>query len=154
MASKGATTIWELWNGDTAAPDMNSMNHLMLVGDLVIWYYENLAGIKCNPIGPGFKDILIRPTVTGDLTSVKASHESPHGKIATSWERSSGSLSLNVSIPVNTTATVYVPASNGALVKESGRTVSHAAGIRLVRMEDGAAVYQVGSGHYAFTSTL
>jgi alpha-L-rhamnosidase len=63
-------------------------------------------------------------------------------------------LSLNVSIPVNTTATVYVPASNSALVKESGRTVNQANGVRFVRMESGAAVYQVGSGHYAFTSTL
>ena len=46
MIEKGATTIWELWNGDTAAPDMNSANHVMLLGDLLIWYYENLAGIK------------------------------------------------------------------------------------------------------------
>jgi len=154
MIGKGATTIWELWNGDTAAPDMNSMNHLMLVGDLAIWFYENLAGIKVNPVRPGFKDILIHPTVTGDLTSVRASHESPHGKIATSWERGPGRLSLNVSIPVNTTATVYVPTTNSALVKESGRTVNQATGVRFVRMESGEAVYQVGSGHYVFTSTL
>ena len=46
MVANGATTIWELWNGNTANPGMNSQNHVMLLGDLLIWYYENLAGIR------------------------------------------------------------------------------------------------------------
>ncbi len=61
MVEKGATTIWELWNGDTADPAMNSGNHVMLVGDLGIWLYEYLAGIRPDPEQPGFKHILIRP---------------------------------------------------------------------------------------------
>ena len=55
MAENGSTTIWELWNGNTAAPDMNSYNHVMLLGDLIVWYYENLAGIKSNPEKPGYQ---------------------------------------------------------------------------------------------------
>ena len=66
MVEKGATTIWELWNGDTADPAMNSGNHVMLVGDLGIWLYENLAGIKPDPEQPGFKHIIMRPEPVGD----------------------------------------------------------------------------------------
>ena len=65
MVAKDATTIWELWNGDTADPAMNSGNHVMLVGDLVIWLYENLAGIQTDPAQPAFKHILMKPLVGG-----------------------------------------------------------------------------------------
>ena len=83
--SKGATTIWELWNGDTADPAMNSGNHVMLVGDLGIWLYENLAGIKPDPEQPGFKHIIMRPTpVRGDLTFCE--------KPLPSWLRPTASL--------------------------------------------------------------
>src|SRR5665213_681797 len=146
MIGKGATTIWELWNGDTANPSMNSRNHLMLVGDLITWFYENLAGIRTDPDSPGFKHILIQPTMVGDLRFVRASHNSPHGNIASAWEITSNRFVLNVSIPVNTTATVYVPAKNVQQVTEGGRNVRHSAGVRFSRMEKGAAVYEVGSG--------
>ena len=81
MISQGATTIWELWNGDTADPAMNSGNHVMLVGDFVIWLFEDLAGICPDMEKPGFKHIVMRPQPVGDLTFVKASHLSPYGLI-------------------------------------------------------------------------
>ncbi|HEY5345424.1 MAG TPA: family 78 glycoside hydrolase catalytic domain, partial [Verrucomicrobiae bacterium] len=68
MVSQGATTIWELWNGNTADPTMNSGNHVMLIGDLVVWFYEDLAGIA--PASPGFKIIVMKPMPVGDLTFV------------------------------------------------------------------------------------
>jgi alpha-L-rhamnosidase len=71
MIAKGATTVWELWNGDTADPAMNSGNHVMLVGDLVIWLYETLAGIAPDPAQPGFKHIVMRPQPVGDLAFPK-----------------------------------------------------------------------------------
>jgi len=154
MIRRGATTIWELWNGDTAAPAMNSRNHLMLVGDLVIWMYENLAGIRTDPGNPGFKRILIRPTIAGDLTSVRASHDSPHGAIVSAWELHNHKLTLHVSIPVNTTATVYVPAKERKFVSEGGGEIADSIAARFSRMENGAAVYEVGSGNYTFTSLL
>ena len=77
MVKKNATTIWELWNGDTADPAMNSGNHVMLVGDFVIWLYECLAGIQSDPAQPGFKHIVMHPHVVGDLQWVKATHQSP-----------------------------------------------------------------------------
>ena len=65
MVENGATTIWELWNGNTADPSMNSGNHVMLIGDYVVWLYENLAGIKTDPAHPGFKHILMKPQPVG-----------------------------------------------------------------------------------------
>ncbi len=79
MVDQGATTLWELWNGDTADPAMNSMNHVMLSGDLVIWLFEYLAGIRADPAASGFKHILLRPHVVGDLKWVQAKHDSPYG---------------------------------------------------------------------------
>ena len=79
MVEKGATTIWELWNGDTADPAMNSGNHVMLVGDLGIWLYENLAGIKPDPEQPGFKHIIMRPEPVGDLRSSRRRIARPTG---------------------------------------------------------------------------
>jgi len=154
MVSKGATTIWELWNGDTANPAMNSGNHLMLVGDLVTWLYENLAGIRPDPQQPGFKHIVMRPTPVDDLTFVKASHQSPYGEIVSDWKREGVHFTWSVTVPVNSTATVYVPAIDAASVKESDRPASAAPGIKYMRIEGGAAVYEIGSGTYHFVSTV
>ena len=118
MVEKGATTIWELWNGDTADPAMNSGNHVMLVGDLGIWLYENLAGIKSDPEQPGFKHIIMRPEPVGDLQFVKASHRSPYGLIASDWQKKDGVFRWNITVPANTTATVYVPAKSAESVTE------------------------------------
>jgi len=113
MIRKGATTIWELWNGDTADPAMNSGNHVMLVGDLATWIHEYLAGIAPDPKQPGFKHIIIRPRPVGDLTYAKASHQTMYGVIRSAWRIEGERLTLKVSIPPNTTASVYVPSRTG-----------------------------------------
>ncbi|MGO8925985.1 MAG: family 78 glycoside hydrolase catalytic domain [Limisphaerales bacterium] len=152
MVEKGATTIWELWNGDTADPAMNSGNHVMLVGDLGIWLYENLGGIKPDPEQPGFKHIIMRPEPVGDLRFVKASHRSPYGLIASDWQRQDGDFRWKITIPANTTATVYVPAASAERVTESGKPVAQARGVTLVKEENSRAVFSVGSGNYSFES--
>jgi len=153
MISKGATTIWELWNGDTADPAMNSGNHVMQIGDLGVWMYEYLAGIRPDPEQPGFKHVAIHPVPTGDLKFVKASHTSMYGKIVSHWRREKGRFFLDVTIPSNTTATVYVPAKDAPAVLESGMPAAKSKGVRFERMENGAAVFSVDSGTYAFQST-
>ena len=112
MIEKGATTIWELWNGDTADPAMNSGNHVMLVGDLNIWFFEYLAGIKGDPKTPGFKHIIMRPNVVGDLTSAKGVYDSVRGFIVSDWKLEDGKFVWKIVIPANTTATVSVPTSD------------------------------------------
>ena len=131
---------------------MNSGNHVMLVGDLVIWLYENLAGIRPDPEQPGFKHIVMKPQPVGDLKFVKATHRSPYGLIASDWRRSGGKFDWHITVPANTTATVYVPAKSAESVTESGKPAGQARGVQFVRMEGDRAVFRVGSGRYHFTS--
>ncbi len=152
MVEKGATTIWELWNGDTADPAMNSGNHVMLIGDLGIWLYENVAGIKPDPQRPGFKHIIMRPEPVKDLASAKASHLSPYGMISSEWNQENGVFRWTITVPANATATVYVPAESGERVREGGRPALKAPGVQFLGMEGGRAVFKVGSGTYKFES--
>ena len=108
MAQHGATTIWELWNGDTASPKMNSGNHVMLLGDLLSWLYEDVAGIRSA--APGFKKILLKPDFSVDeMDDIEGSYESIYGTISSRWKKANGRLNWQVSIPANTTATVCLP---------------------------------------------
>lgn len=110
MAEHGATTIWELWNGDTANPAMNSGNHVMLLGDLITWYYENLAGIKNAEGSVAYKHIRLAPNFEiQELDNVSASYETPYGKVVSSWNKTLENLTWNVEIPVNTTADICLP---------------------------------------------
>jgi len=152
MLERGATTIWELWNGDTADPAMNSHNHLMLIGDLNIWLHEYLAGIRTDAAQPGFKRIVIRPHALGDLSFVEATHRSLYGEIVSRWRREAGHFMLEVRIPPNTTALVYVPARSPGAVTEAGLPAARAAGVEFLRMEAGTAVFAVQPGSYRFVS--
>ena len=116
MVENGATTIWELWNGNTADPTMNSQNHVMLLGDLLIWYYENMAGIKSNPETPGFKQIIMKPDFTAGLTYVNASYESVYGLIKSDWKKDKKALVWNITIPANSSAVVYLPTTDVSAV--------------------------------------
>ena len=122
MLAHDATTIWELWNGNTADPAMNSHNHVMLVGDLCTWFHEYLAGIAPDPEQPGFKHIVMKPHVVGDLTSASAIHRSPYGEIRSAWRLEGGGFTWDVTVPPNTAATVHVLSEDGA-VREGGAPV-------------------------------
>lgn len=151
MVSKGATTIWELWNGDTAAPEMNSGNHVMLIGDLNLWLYEYLAGIRSDPNQPGFKRVLLEPYAIDGLSHVKASHRGMYGEIRSEWQRDGSTLTFNVTIPPNSTARVAVPAPGSATVKETG-SGPEALGVKYLGKRDGRALFDVGSGSYTFVA--
>ena len=154
MISKGATTIWERWDSDTRGPGMNSEALLILAGNFDAWLYQTVAGIRPDPSAPGFKHVLIKPTVLGDLTWVKCHHDSPCGRIVSNWKREGGKLTMDVTIPSNATATVFVPANKAASITESGKPAGEAEGVKFLRMENNAAVYAVGSGNYQFQSQL
>jgi alpha-L-rhamnosidase len=152
MIANGATTIWELWNGNTADPTMNSGNHVMLVGDLVIWLNEYLAGIAADPAQPGFKHIIMKPHPVGDLKSAKATYRSPYGMIASDWRKDSAKFEWEIEIPANSTATVFVPKMAKQSLTESGNTLGEARGVKLLRGEKDRIVLQLGSGKYHLTS--
>ena len=147
MLSQGATTYWEQWNG------YFSQIHSCFTCPSG-WFYQGLAGIRPDPASPGFKKILIKPAIVGDLTWVKAHYDSPYGRIVSIWNKIGKSLKMEVTIPVNTTATVHVPAQDSAGVTESGNAIDKVEGVKLLRMENHAAVFAVGSGTYRFESHL
>lgn len=150
---QGATTLWENWNGG------GTHNHIMF-GDVSAWFFGALGGIQPDDSGSGFKRIKIRPYPAEGLTWVKCHHDSMYGRIVSNWKRDDLKLTIEVVIPPNTTATVYVPAlrqgsgqaKDEAGVTESGKPVEKAKGVKFLRMENGAAVFEVGSGCYEFCS--
>lgn len=160
MIEHGATTFWELWNADTAGNldqfyNINSKNHLMLAGDLVLWFYEGLAGIQCDPDLPAYKHFIIKPQLLNDLAYVNAHTDTPHGEICSNWQVSDDTYALSIDVPVNTTATVYIPISNvRPNVTETGKAVSEAEGVTLLLEENDCRVYTVQSGHYEFVTTV
>jgi hypothetical protein len=145
----GATSLPEDWDYQPS----NSQNHFML-GHINEWFYHDLAGIQCDPAAVGFKNIVIKPVPIGDLTWVKAHYDSLYGRIVSNWQREGAKLTMDVTIPVNTTATVHVPAKDATGVTESGKPAAQAEGVKFLRMEASAAVYAVSSGTYRFQSTL
>lgn len=154
MVNEGATTIWELWNGDHGDPLMNSGNHVMQIGDLCTWLHEYVAGIAPDPAKPGFKQIIMRPQVIGDLTSARATHESPYGTIVSDWKIKDGEFTWHIEVPANTSATISIPTSDAKTIIESGKPAASADGAKLLRLEGDRAVFEVGSGVYSFSSML
>lgn len=110
MAANGATTIWELWNGNTASPKMNSGNHVMLLGDLITWAYEKLGGIQSDERKVAFKHMILKPDFSiPDLDFANASYITPYGKIVSDWKKTLMQLHWEVTVPVNTTAEIHFP---------------------------------------------
>ena len=128
MVRNGATTIWELWNGNTGDPAMNSGNHVMLLGDLILWEYEYLGGIRA--LEPGYSKIQLKPYFIEGLEFVNCSYESVSGRIVSQWTRHGNLLEWNFQIPANTTAEVWVPIANGYEIKTYG------SGLHVVRIKE------------------
>ena len=123
MVRSGATTIWELWNGNTADPAMNSGNHVMLLGDLILWEYEYLAGIRA--MEPGYSKIQLKPYPIEGLDFVNCSYNSVSGRIESSWKCEGNRFEWDIVIPANTTAEVCLPTANGYEVKTYGSGEYH-----------------------------
>ena len=144
---QGATTLWEQWNGN------DSHNHIMY-GDICAWFYKSLAGIAPDPASPGFKHFIVRPHVAHDLTWAKATHQCMYGEIATSWTHEGFNFTLNVTVPPNTTATIYVPSMNLRRILESGKPAAKAVGVRNATVEEGCTAIDVDAGTYKFTCNV
>ncbi len=139
---KGATTIWELWNGDTASRKMNSNNHVMMLGDHINWYYQDLAGF--NPAAPGYKKILIKPDFSiQQMDSVSATYRTPYGLLASKWVKTPMHIDLHVEIPCNTTAEICLPTPYRKDVKVKDA--------KYLRTEGNDSYWGVGSGSYDFS---
>ncbi len=151
----GATSIWERWNGWTPEtgfgdPGMNSFAHYSF-GAVYQWMVENIGGIRND--APAYKKIVIAPTPGGKLTSADVRYDSIRGRIETAWKKSGDKLTLNVTIPANTTATVLVPAKSADAITESGKPLAKAPGVKFLRMEGDHAMLEVEAGSYKFGTT-
>jgi len=148
MIDNGATTIWELWNGNTADPAMNSGNHVMLLGDLLSWYYENLAGIQTDKIEVGFKKIILKPIFPAGLSFVKASHQSPYGLIKSEWKRVGEFINWNITIPTNSTAEISLPQASDIII--NGKSIQKSD----LKTDKSSAIFTLGSGVYEIVSKI
>jgi len=147
----GASSLTEKW--DASVGSFGSQNHFML-GQINEWFFHDLAGIAADPSAPGFKKIVIHPAIVGDLSWVKGKYFSARGLITTEWKRDAKEFVLDLTIPPNTTATVFIPAQSADEVRESGTIAAMSSGLKFLRMENGSAIFEVGSGNYQFKVAL
>ena len=152
----GATTMWERWDGWTPAGGfqsvgMNSFNHYSF-GAVGEYLYSAVGGI--NPATPGYRTILIQPVIGSGLTWADTSYNSTRGFVSTAWTYAGSLFELDVVIPPNTTAQVFVPTINANAITESGAWATNSPGVAYVGTSNGCAVYAVGSGHYVWSSLI
>jgi alpha-L-rhamnosidase len=150
MVAKGATTIWERWNGDVGDVAMNSFNHYAL-GAVCGFLFRRVAGIA--PAAPGFRRILIRPVLDPRVRNGGGDYDSVAGRISTTWRQGpDGALTLDVTLPPNTTGEIHLPTRPGAAIKEGGRAIDGRRDITVLSRANDLAVLEMGSGDYRFAT--
>jgi hypothetical protein len=122
-----------------------------MLGHLMDWFYAGLGGISQTEKSVAYKEIVIKPEMVGDLTWAKASYQSSYGEIRSEWEKSGASVKMNVTIPANTTALIYIPFNAGSTLKEGGKVISEIKDIQVVGEEGGRKILKVGSGMFSFS---
>ena len=153
---QGATTIWERWDGYVEGrgfqdPGMNSFCHYA-IGSVGEWMYRHILGINPDESRPGYSHVILRPQPGGGLTWAKGGYESIRGPIASEWKLDGADLRYSVTIPANTTATLYLPAASVEAVTEGGKPVGEAAAVQSKGLQGRTAVLELGSGTYRFVS--
>jgi alpha-L-rhamnosidase len=148
MVAKGATTIWERWNGDVGDVAMNSYNHYAL-GAVCGFIFRRLAGIA--PDAPGFRKIAIRPLLDARVKRVGAVYDSVVGRIATNWKQTGSGVVGELIVPANATARVVLPTRKGQTVREGRHDITGVRGITLLQRTSRETTVEIGSGAYDFT---
>jgi alpha-L-rhamnosidase len=152
--TKGATTVWERWDGFTdekgfQSEEMNSFNHYAY-GAVGAWLYGVVAGIDLDPQQPGYRHIIFKPCPGEGISSARAEYESMYGPLLSDWRLAEDEMDWDVSVPPSTNATAYIPATDGQVVLEGGRPVDQAEGVEVVGREAGKLVVRLASGAYHF----
>ena len=114
MLDRGPGTFWEHWTDED-----KSKCHPFLGGSIAVWLHQVVAGIK--PLKPGYEEVEIRPVPVGDVTFCKATVPTVRGPVSTDWKIAAGQFRLEVTIPGNTTAKVYLPGETAAREVASGK---------------------------------
>jgi alpha-L-rhamnosidase len=131
---------------------MNPFNHYSL-GSCGQWLYSDVGGIALDPAHPGFDRFVLRPAIGGPLTSAATTFRSIRGLIATDWSVTPDrQFTLKVTVPVNTTAVLVLPAAQGAEIRESGARLADVKGVKELERGAQTARLELGSGSYLFMS--
>lgn len=141
----GATTFYENWSIERE--HINSMNHIMF-GEINAWYYKALGGIFPDESQPGFKNIVLKPNFVMGLSHFEASHESPYGNIVSSWQRKGKAIEYKVSVPANSTATLYL---NGKSIRENNKSLEKNPLIEIKKSDQGQHTLRLKAGSYTFS---
>lgn len=155
---QGATTIWERLNSYTHVDGfgennrMNSFNHYSF-GAVGAWMYSYSLGIRCDRQCPGFRHFILapEPDPTGQMTFARGYYDSMYGRIASSWQIAPKEVIYEFTVPANTTASLYLPATSLASVTEGGKPIGpDSEGIVYRGSKDGKVELQLASGNYVF----
>jgi alpha-L-rhamnosidase len=153
----GATTIWERWDSYTKGKGfqdagMNSFNHYSF-GSVCEWMFQYMAGIKSE--GTAYKNIIIKPDIPKDkIKYVNASVNTMNGKIESSWKLEGEKLVMNIIIPVNTSAEIYIPTSDPGSIKINDSEMKKIPYLEIDKFENNLQEIKVGSGNYNIESTI
>ena len=139
----GATTSREHWNED------GSHNHPMF-GAGIVWMYRKLAGMEVDPENPGYKNIIFKPQPVNEITYATYENETSFGMAGIHWKKENGAFVMDLTVPVGSTATVYVPAKNKEEVTEDGKKIGENSNVEFIKIDNGYAVFKVKSGIYQF----
>ena len=142
---RGETTWPEYWN-----VDVPSRIHTCYTG-IASWFIKSVGGIRPDPSHPGYRQFIIKPSPIRQLTFARTETESLYGTIKSDWKKKDHLLELAISIPVNTKATVYLPATSADKVRENGKPLSEAEGIKTLGEAGNKLLIEVESGNYTFT---
>ena len=142
---------WRKPDSTFETPGMNSFNHYSYgaIGD---WMYRVMVGLDTYEDGVGYKHIKIKPHIGGGFSFASASLQTYYGELSCGWKVEADKINMDVEIPANTTATLFVPAANADAITESGKPLSTVGGIKVSGIEDGYVMLNVGSGDYHFSA--
>ncbi len=144
---KGATALTESW----AALENVSNNHLML-GHVMEWFYSGLGGIGQAANSVGYRELEITPEIVGDLTFVKTGFQSPYGLIRSEWERTDTEFHIEVEIPHNASATLFLPVSDLSSMTVNGNKPGE--GLIFLTSGGKKTGLRLGSGIYRVSADL
>jgi alpha-L-rhamnosidase len=144
---QGATTTWEQWDGT------NSRNYPMFGGGLV-WLYRKLAGMNADPKQPGYRHIIFKPQLIDDLDFVTYSNNTPYGKARITWKKKEGKYAMDITVPVGSKATIYVPTDDISKLKESGKSIDQVKEIKIKSTDKNEVVLHATFGVYHFEFLL
>lgn len=140
--------------GENINPDGYGTRHHPYTAWIGGWFYRVLAGIRLDPRVCGFRHFQLKPACVPGLDWVRAHYESLYGRIESAWSRRGDELTLQVAVPANTTATIYIPTGEIPRITEGDRPAELAQGVRFLGIEAGCAVYHLGAGRFDFKSLL